>query len=179
MAKALTISIAMTTYNGERFLQEQLDSFLAQTRLPDELVVCDDGSNDMTIEILEKFAALAPFPVRIYRNSTKLGHVKNFEKAGSLCTRDIFAFSDQDDVWDAQKLEKFAEIMTDDPEVGFIFCDAETVDEELNSLGMSFWNHYNIPKIFEVFSKGDFTGYFFKHLWVWGGNDGFSQMLLC
>ena len=103
MAKTLTISIAMTTYNGEKYLQEQLDSFLGQNRLPDELVVCDDGSQDRTMAILESFSSRAPFPVRIYRNSAKLGYSKNFEKAGSLCTGDIIAFSDEDDVWDAQK----------------------------------------------------------------------------
>jgi glycosyltransferase involved in cell wall biosynthesis len=158
----------MTTYNGERFLQEQLDSFLQQTCLPDELVVCDDGSHDRTIAILESFSSRAPFPVRIYRNNANLGYSKNFEKAGSLCTGDIIAFSDQDDVWDAQKLEKFAKIMTDDPEVGFIFCDADIVDEELNSLGFSFWNFHNISKTFAIFSKGELLDYFFNYDFILG-----------
>ena len=161
MTKALTISIAMCTYNGEKYLQEQLDSFLGQTRLPDELVVCDDGSHDRTIDILEDFSARAPFPVRIYRNTANLGYSKNFEKAGALCTGDIIAFSDQDDVWDPQKLEKFAEIMTGDPEVGFVFCDAEVVDQGLNSLGFSFWDNCSLPKCFTIFSKGEFTNFFF------------------
>lgn len=161
MAKALTVSIAMTTYNGEKFLQEQLDSFLGQTRLPDEVVVCDDGSHDRTIAILESFSSRAPFPVRIYRNSANLGFSKNFEKAGSLCTGDIIAFSDQDDVWDAHKLEIFSQIMTGNPEVGFIFCDAEVVDEGLNSLGFGFWDNCGLPKDFSIFAKTEFTNFFF------------------
>ena len=57
----MQISIAMATYNGAKYLQEQLDSFLHQTRLPDELVVCDDGSTDATLEILKAFRQQAPF----------------------------------------------------------------------------------------------------------------------
>ena len=61
---APTLSVAMCTYNGELYLREQLDSIAAQTRLPDELVVCDDGSVDRTVAILDGFAATAPFPVQ-------------------------------------------------------------------------------------------------------------------
>ena len=64
----MRISIALATYNGSEFLQEQLNSFLHQTRLPDELVVCDDGSSDDTVEILEAFRKVAPFAVNIYSN---------------------------------------------------------------------------------------------------------------
>ncbi len=94
----LRISIAMCTYNGARFLPEQLASFAAQERLPDELVVCDDGSTDATMEILQDFAATALFEVRVERNPQNLGFVRNFEKTLSLCTGDIVFLSDQDDV---------------------------------------------------------------------------------
>ena len=100
------ISLAMATYNGERFLPEQLASFLTQTRLPDELVVCDDGSTDATLDVLRAFAASAPFPVRIHANPTRLGWRENFFKAASLCEGDWIAFSDQDDVWLPEKLER-------------------------------------------------------------------------
>ena len=161
MGNMLTISVAMCTYNGEKFLNEQLNSFLWQTRLPDEIVICDDGSHDGTIDILENFSAWAPFPVKIYRNRLNLGYSKNFEKAGSLCSGDIIAFSDQDDVWDQKKLEEFERIMIDNSEVGFIFCDAEAVDEELNPLGYSFWDNSGLAKCFTIFSKGEFTNFFF------------------
>src|SRR5213080_381833 len=103
MASA-TLSVALCTYNGAAYLGEQLDSIVAQSRPPDELVVCDDGSTDETVEVLETFLAEAPFPVRLQRNEANLGFVKNFEQAISLCTGDFVALSDQDDVWMPGKL---------------------------------------------------------------------------
>ena len=92
-------SIALATYNGERYLQEQLNSFLHQTRLPDEIIACDDCSTDRTMDILESFAISALFAVYIYRNAINLGYTKNFERAISLCSGDVIFLSDQDDVW--------------------------------------------------------------------------------
>lgn len=108
-----TVSVAMATYNGERFLQEQLDSLSRQTLLPFELVVCDDGSADGTIEILRQFAASAPFQVRIYQNDARLGSGFNFLNALSRCAGDLVAFCDQDDVWKESKLHVCREVMRD------------------------------------------------------------------
>src|SRR6266851_3311364 len=104
--RQMNISIAMCTYNGERFLQQQLDSIAQQTLLPAELVVCDDGSTDRTIEILEDFASSAPFAVRIHRNETNLGYRANFMKCAMFCSGDFIAFCDQDDVWRPDKLAR-------------------------------------------------------------------------
>jgi glycosyltransferase involved in cell wall biosynthesis len=98
------ISIAMATYNGERFLEEQLRTLGEQVKLPDEVVVCDDGSTDRTLEILVQFAERAPFRVRLVINDQRLGWRENFLKAASLCTSDYIAFCDQDDVWLPDKL---------------------------------------------------------------------------
>ena len=95
----------MATYNGERFIGEQLESFLTQTILPTELVVTDDGSTDATLDIVASFAARAPFPVRIERNAENLGYQTNFMKAARLCSSDIIAFCDQDDIWLPRKIE--------------------------------------------------------------------------
>jgi glycosyltransferase involved in cell wall biosynthesis len=130
----MKISIALATYNGERYLHEQLVSLAEQTRLPDELVVTDDGSTDDTMHILDDFARHAPFPVRIYRNETRLGFADNFLKAASLCTGEWVAFCDQDDVWLPNKLER-CEREFDDPSVVFIVHCGKVVDHELNSLG--------------------------------------------
>jgi glycosyltransferase involved in cell wall biosynthesis len=107
------ISVAMATYNGERFLQEQLDSLARQTVLPSELVVCDDGSTDGTLAILLRFQACAPFPVRIYGNERRLGAGFNFLRALGRCSGDLVGFCDQDDIWEAQKLSVCAEVMRD------------------------------------------------------------------
>lgn len=100
----MKISVAMATYNGERFLREQLDSLLCQVCLPFELVVCDDLSTDSTVSIVKEFSCIAPFDVRIFTNSKNLGYLKNFEQVISLCRGDYIALSDQDDIWDHNKL---------------------------------------------------------------------------
>src|SRR3954470_17842517 len=92
-------SVAMCTYNGARFLGEQLASVAAQTRPPDELVVCDDRSTDETASLVRDFAAAAPFRVRLHVNERNLGSTRNFERAVSLCEGDLIALSDQDDEW--------------------------------------------------------------------------------
>lgn len=129
----LKISIAMCTYNGERFLREQLDSIAAQTRLPDEVVVCDDGSTDDTMAILETWAKEAPFEVRIYQNEKNLGYAKNFEKAISLCVNDIIFISDQDDYWMPDKMEVCVQIFAERPDIITVYSNAEMADSELKS----------------------------------------------
>jgi glycosyltransferase involved in cell wall biosynthesis len=128
-------SIALGTYNGARFLPEQLESFLSQTRHPDEIIVCDDCSQDETVAIIEKFTASAPFEVKLYINSQNLGSTKNFEKAVGLCSGNIVFLSDQDDVWDSRKIEKITAEFEKNPALGLVFTDAELVDENLAPLG--------------------------------------------
>lgn len=136
----MKISIALCTYNGENFLREQLESIAAQTRKPDEIVVCDDCSQDTTIEIVRDFAENAAFAVRLYVNEQNLRSTKNFERAISLCTGDLIFLSDQDDVWHESKLEKFAAEFERNENVNLVFCDAELVDENLKPLGKTSWN---------------------------------------
>jgi glycosyltransferase involved in cell wall biosynthesis len=99
-----SISVAMTTFNGARYLGEQLTSLSSQSVKPLELVVCDDGSTDETVTILQSFSALAPFTVRIFQNAERLGYQQNFMKAASLCKGSLIAFCDQDDIWNDDKL---------------------------------------------------------------------------
>lgn len=131
----MKISIALTTYNGERFLQAQLESFASQSMLPDELVVCDDGSTDKSIEIVDRFAKKAPFEVAIHRNSSNLGFTKNFAKALSLCTGDLVFTSDQDDVWFEEKIATVVRAFQTCPGMMLVVHDAELVDENLVSRG--------------------------------------------
>jgi glycosyltransferase involved in cell wall biosynthesis len=135
----VNISIAMCTYNGEPYLSDQLDSILDQTRLPDELVVCDDGSSDSTLSTLQSFKVLAPFPVRIYRNSRNLGSTQNYERAISLCEGDIIALADQDDVWRQNKLASMETVFSTSPDTALVFTDAEVVDQHLQPLGYHLW----------------------------------------
>lgn len=125
----MTISIAMTTYNGSKYLQEQLDSFILQTRQPDELVVCDDCSTDNTIDILNSFKKYAPFRVRIFSNKKNIGYSKNFERALSLCSGDIVFLSDQDDVWLEEKLYLVESEFNNNPDIMLIINDSFISDE--------------------------------------------------
>jgi glycosyltransferase involved in cell wall biosynthesis len=134
------ISVALCTFEGARFLEPQLESLAAQTRLPDELVACDDGSSDGTVEILRAFAGRSPFPVRIEVNAATLRSTKNFEKAIGLCTGDLIATCDQDDVWLPEKLALCEEAFARDPRIGLVFSDAEVVDERLRPLGYRLWD---------------------------------------
>ena len=88
----------MATFNGERFVREQIESILAQSVQDFELVICDDASTDKTWGILREFAE-KDSRVRIYRNGKNLGFKKNFEHAIRLCKADFVALSDQDDIW--------------------------------------------------------------------------------
>src|ERR1019366_4600666 len=127
------ISIAMATYNGATYLLDQLDSLAAQTLMPYELVVTDDGSTDATLEILDEFARRAPFPVHIHRNPERLGYRDNFLKAARLCTGELIAFCDQDDVWSRDKLRVVAPVFAD-AEVLLAVHDATLVTEQLERI---------------------------------------------
>ncbi|MEI7591434.1 MAG: glycosyltransferase, partial [Deltaproteobacteria bacterium] len=98
------IGVVMATYNGEKFIKEQVESILGQTIKPNLFVIVDDCSNDGTYEILQQYASKNSF-MKVYRNEQNLGCVKNFHKAISLCDTDYIAFSDQDDKWLPNKIE--------------------------------------------------------------------------
>ena len=117
------VSIAMATYNGEKFLEDQLNSIYNQTHKNIEIVVCDDNSTDTTIEILEKYKQKNG--LRYYVNKKKLGYSKNFERAISLCKGEYIAFSDQDDLWMPEKIETLVNEIGD---YSLIHSDAKIID---------------------------------------------------
>lgn len=131
----MKVSVAMATYNGSTYLKDQLHSFLDQTRLPDELVVCDDASTDTTLDILKMFVNEAPFMVRIYQNANNRGHNETFGRALSHCEGDLIVLSDQDDFWFSEKIETLvSEVEVD--QHNFVFMnDAELADENLLRTG--------------------------------------------
>ena len=131
-----TVSIAMCTYNGEQFLQQQLDSLSSQTRLPDEVVVCDDCSTDKTVEILYQWAKNAPFTVRVIQNESNLGCNRNFENALKNVTGDIVFLADQDDIWHSNKIEVMLKVFERKPNVGLVFHNSDVIDSNGNSLGL-------------------------------------------
>ncbi len=133
----MTISIAMATYNGEKFILEQLESFTNQTVLPNELVITDDCSTDNTLEIINTFKEKAPFIVRVYSNETNLGYIQNFNKAMQLCTNDLIFLSDQDDVWFPTKIEYMLNLAVQNTDKDLFMIDTELVDENLKKSGLT------------------------------------------
>ncbi len=119
----MRISIAMCTRDGALHLGEQLHSIQRQTRLPDELVLCDDASRDATLEVVKAFAQKAEYDIRLSVNSQPLGITANFEQALSLCRGDVIVLCDQDDQWGPEKLELLESVFTDDPNVAMVFTD--------------------------------------------------------
>jgi glycosyltransferase involved in cell wall biosynthesis len=151
----LKISIALCTYNGAQFLQEQLESIAHQTRIPDEMIICDDKSKDGTLEVVKNFASKAPFPVKLFVNEKNLGSSRNFEKAIGLCTGDIIFLSDQDDFWHHDKLDKIEKVFMESPSTGAVFANAEVVDENLIPLGYTLWDSIGFGKRRQIyFNKG-------------------------
>lgn len=139
------ISIALCTYNGEKYLKDQLASIACQTRLPDELIVCDDCSHDNTVNIVKNFIACASFPVHLYSNEVNIGSTKNFEKCISLCKGDLIFLSDQDDVWHPEKLRRIESIFLNDPSIGLAFSNALVVDKNLKAIG-TVWQNIKFNK---------------------------------
>ena len=142
------ISVAICTYNGEKFIGEQIDSILHQTMRPDEIIICDDCSFDKTLDIVTDILSNWEGKWKVVRNEHNLGFSKNFVKAISLCSGDIIFLSDQDDVWDSNKIKIIMDVFQFQENVDMVFHNAEIVDEHLNSLGATFWgNQCNIQKV--------------------------------
>ncbi len=138
MRQSARISVAMATFNGAKYLTAQLDSLAAQRVLPIELVVCDDGSSDETLEIVEGFATRAPFPVLLHRNPVNLGFAENFLKAARLCSGDWIAFCDQDDVWLPNRLEAVQRAVERHRDVALVVQNAYLCDAQLAHDGRLF-----------------------------------------
>jgi glycosyltransferase involved in cell wall biosynthesis len=137
------LSIVLCTYNGAAYLQQQLDSLMAQTRLPDEIVISDDSSTDASQHILQAFAESARelgINVQLWSNPENLGYVENFSKALRRATGDVLFLCDQDDVWRSDKLTSMASRFEKDPQLLLLHSDAQLVDAEGNSLGYSLFD---------------------------------------
>ena len=122
-------SVALCSYNGEKYIHQQIDSILSQTHRPSEIVVCDDGSTDRTPEILVEYQKQYPEIFRIHFNEINLRSVKNFEKAISLCSKEIIFLSDQDDIWAENKAEKIVSFLDNHSEIDAVATNGFCIDE--------------------------------------------------
>lgn len=126
----------MCTYNGAQFLFDQLQSIFSQTLSPDEVVICDDGSSDNTTSIIESFILDHNLADKwhLIINSDNLGYLSNFYKCCGICTGDVVFFSDQDDVWYPDKIEKMSKVFSSNSSAKVVCCKFKLIDAEGNGV---------------------------------------------
>lgn len=125
----VTLSVALTTYNGCPFIGPQLESIAAQTRPPDEIVIGDDQSNDGTPLVAERFAVTSAIPTHLQRNAARLGIARNFEHVVRRCSGEIVVFADQDDVWMPHRLAAIEAALRAEPDALGVFSNGLFIDE--------------------------------------------------
>ena len=172
-----TVSIALAAYNGPEYIASQLQSLLDQSRLPDEIIICDDSADAKTFEALQPFLSLPQ--IKYQQNSPALGIAKNFEKAISLCCGDYIFLCDQDDVWLPEKVELMAKMLDADPELDGVFCNSDLVDSQLNALNKNLWQLRRFtPAMQKTLARGDALKVFLQRITLSGHNIAFKRRAL-
>lgn len=144
------VSVALCTFNGARFLETQLTSILNQTRLPDEVVVSDDGSTDETLAVVERVWRSHPSAVSVQLIRLAEGNVgvtANFERAIRATTGDIIVLSDQDDEWRSDRIEGALAVFETSDDVVLHFGDALLIDAKGNPIGGTLFDALEISPV--------------------------------
>ncbi len=177
MTRSPLLSVALASFNGERYIAEQLESIAQQYRLPDELVISDDASTDSTTDIVLRFARHAPFPVQLLEHSERLGSTRNFQAAICACNGDIIFLCDQDDVWYPKKIELIEAGFIDNRNAGAVFTDADVVGENLNPSEIRLWEAFKFNSKEQAQINGcDALEVLFKHPVVTGATMAFRSI---
>ena len=138
------IDILLATYNGQEFLREQIDSILNQSYQDFNLIISDDSSEDETYKILKEYEK-KDSRIRLFRQEKNLGLIQNFEFLLKQVTSDYFMFSDQDDIWKENKIEKSINKLKQE-KAALVYTDLEIVDKNLEIIYSSYWKYKNIYK---------------------------------
>lgn len=139
----MSISVALCTYNGEKFLRQQLDSILEQSLPVDEIIICDDLSKDSTVEILHEYQNKNPKIIKLVLNINSLGTIKNFEKAIGLTKGNLIFLADQDDVWHKDKVEIMDVFFKKNKNCKLLFSNGSLIDENGISLNSTLWEKWD------------------------------------
>jgi glycosyltransferase involved in cell wall biosynthesis len=153
----ISISVALCTFNGKRFLLEQIKSILAQTRMPDEIIVSDDCSNDGSLDLAERLLSSSSCNIKTYRNSRNIGYVKNFEKAISKSTCDITLMCDQDDIWLPKKIEVIEDVFQKNESVGLVLHNFRKIDQYGADFNEELQEFYGEKKLTSLELEDDFS----------------------
>ncbi len=144
----MKLSVALCTYNGEKYLLKQLESIFNQSYPINEIVISDDASADGTLKIIKDFQITHPGNVLLYCNDNKLGAKKNFAKAISKCTGDIIFLSDQDDIWYFNKVEETIKKFEKEPNLELVFSNGILIDDNDNPLLKTLFSNFGFtPQI--------------------------------
>lgn len=135
----LTVSVALCTYNGATYLREQLESISRQTYPVSEIIISDDGSTDATADIVKLFSAQEPGLIKWIQEGGQLGVTKNFGRAIANCNSDIIFLSDQDDIWELDKVQKTIEAFETNTTCGYVFSDARLITSDGKTTSDSLW----------------------------------------
>ena len=148
------ISVCIATYNGERFIREQIDSILRQLSSDDEIIVSDDGSTDNTISIIN---SIDDKRIRVIEGPRKQSPTSNFECALKASKGDYIFMSDQDDVWKPNKVKICMEWLQ---RYDCVVSDAEVTDSSLNPLYPSLYAIMQVRqgRIYNTIWKNGYTG---------------------
>jgi glycosyltransferase involved in cell wall biosynthesis len=156
------ISICMATYNGNRYIKEQLESILPQMEETDELIICDDQSSDNTLDIIN---SISDNRIKVKINNNRLGHVRNFEKAISLAKNEIIVLTDQDDIWSANKLNVVRKLFESNRKLtlyhhGITTIDSggKILDKHFNDINLTYNNKNVVTKIVRSLVKHHYFG---------------------
>lgn len=170
MTSSARVSVALCTYNGARFLDTQIRSIAAQTLPPSEVIACDDGSTDGTVELLAELARTSSIPITIRRNVQRLGAARNFDQAMRLCTGEVIAFADQDDIWHRTKLERLVAALDAHPDAPYAFCDARLIDGSDADVGGKslLARRFTLASIRDAFGRGDELRLMLKRDFIYG-----------
>ncbi|SEQ24226.1 Glycosyl transferase family 2 [Lachnospiraceae bacterium RM5] len=138
-----SVTVVMATFNGERYLREQIDSLITQTVSPKKIIVIDDHSSDQTVSLLHELLDNCPIPNMIIEHEMNKGVSKSFQDGIELSSTDYIMICDQDDVWDSRKIELCLKVMSS--EDAMVVCNAEIVDNNLKSKEMTMFEYIRLP----------------------------------
>lgn len=133
------VGVVIATYNGEKYIEEQLKSILNQTVKPNEIIISDANSKDGTVNLCENLLKNTNVCYKILKSKNQIGVSENFEKAVRECDSDFIFFSDQDDLWVNTKIETMLNEFNSDKDICMVFTNAELVNEKLENLNKSLW----------------------------------------
>lgn len=169
------VSVVVTTYNGDQYISEQLESILNQERKPNEVIIVDDCSSDTTPEIISEYSSRHSDIINVFENEENMGIAKNIEKGLNIASGDIIAISDQDDVWHEKKLMAQVDILKhEDCDLVFHNSKLFSKNEDINS---TLWEKLKISPI-QVSEEGDLFNKLLYRNFIQGATMAFKQEVL-